>query len=314
MIPEVEKICNDIRAMRIQGAREVAKTAFRALNMEAQATEAVHTQELLSDLLETADELASTRPTEPMLRNSLRYAFSQIKKNKPSDIIEFKEIMAHEEKVFLKNLDLSISAIAEYGAKEIRPGSTVLVHCHSHTVVAILRRTQELDKDVRVICTETRPRYQGRITARELVEAGLDVTMVVDSAARLMLEQEKVETVLVGADAVTSRGDLFNKIGTSMIALSAYETQIPFYSAAELYKFDPATLWGQMEKIEERDPAEVFNANEIPGLKIRNPAFDVTLAKYITAYITEMGIVPPQGVISMVYNKMGIENPMNNKR
>jgi ribose 1,5-bisphosphate isomerase len=257
-----------------------------------------------------ADLLSATRPTEPMMRNSLMYVFSEVKASGPKTPDDIRELMEKEKDEYLEGLRKSIGAISEYGAREMPKGGTVLVHCHSHTVVGILKRAHEMGKGISVICTETRPKYQGRITAKELAGAGVPTTMVVDSAVKKFIGD--ADRVLVGADSLDSVGNLINKIGTSTIALVAFEKDVPFYSAAEMYKFDPMTLWGTITKIEERDASEVADPAEFPGVAIRNPAFDVTLAKYITAYITERGVLPPQSLLGMALKGgIRIENPMS---
>ncbi|PIN82922.1 translation initiation factor IF-2B subunit delta, partial [Candidatus Micrarchaeota archaeon CG11_big_fil_rev_8_21_14_0_20_47_5] len=159
-------------------------------------------------------------------------------------------------------------------------------------------------------CTETRPLFQGRITARELSEAGIDTTITVDSAAKYAMEEFDIDAVLFGADAITSGGDLINKIGTSQIAQIASSAGIPVYSAAEIYKFDPATLWGGREGIEMRGREELLCGKEFKKVKAFNPAFDLTRAKFISAYITELGILPPQGISRALCKKFSIKNPI----
>ncbi len=308
--PKVKTICRDIKALKIQGAREVAKWAVKALAIQAEESKAGSPEALRGELIEVADMLAATRPTEPMMRNSLMFVFSRIKQENPKNQKEIRELIKNEEKNYLVSLEKNISAISEYGAKEMPRGGTVLVHCHSHTVVGIITRAHEMGKGVKAICCETRPKFQGRITAKELARAGVPTRMIVDSAVKAFIGE--ADAVLVGADSIDSVGNLINKIGTSTIALVAFEKDIPFYSAAELYKFDPMTLWGTITRIEERDPAEVADPKEFKGVEIRNPAFDLTLAKYITAYITEMGVIPPQGLMGTAMNRgVWIENPMN---
>jgi len=153
-------------------------------------------------------------------------------------------------------------------------------------------------KNFKVICTETRPAFQGRITAKEMVELGVETTFIVDSAARSFMGN--VSLVLVGADAITSEGNVVNKIGTSTIAVLANEARKPFYVVSELLKFDPETLYGGLEKIEQRNPKEVWD--QAPEkLIVRNPAFDVTPRKYIHGFICEEGVVVPQSIVEVMH-------------
>jgi len=312
---EVEQTISDIRALRVQGARNVARAAMRAMAAQARASRARSAGALLAELVEAADALAGARPTEPMMRNalqdSLRYFFSRVRKGrrgrKPGPAELRREVLRIVTS-FEREMARSQEAIAEFGAREIPRGATVLTHCHSSTVTAILKRAQELGRGISAICCETRPLYQGHIAALELSSAGIPTTLIVDSAARAFMRD--ADLVLVGADAITSTGELVNKIGTSMVALIAYEDGIRFYSAAELYKFDPLTLWGRVEPIEERDASEVADVKELPRVKIRNPAFDITPAKHITAYITEHGLVSPGSVLALASRYFGLRNPM----
>ncbi len=308
--PEVKKICKDIRELKVQGARNVAIAAVKALNIQAKKSKAKKSGGLLSEMLEAADALAGARPTEPLLRNSIRnalkYVFYKMKKDRKRSVAELKKRMANEEKEYLKTMERNMGAISEYGAKEIPAGATVLTHCHSSTVTKLLIRAHGLGKDIKVINTETRPKFQGRITSRELADAGIDVTMIVDSAVETMMQD--VDLVIVGADAVTSIGDLVNKIGTAGIARLAHDHDLKFFCASELYKYDPMTLWGNAEEIEMRDPEEIANPREFPGVKIINPAFDLTQAKFISGYITEKGIVPPQAMMALAMKELDVES------
>ncbi|QLJ52702.1 MAG: ribose 1,5-bisphosphate isomerase [Candidatus Fermentimicrarchaeum limneticum] len=300
---EVEKIRKDIKRLRIQGARNVAKEAVRAMGIIARKSKAKSREELVNELLVAADELASARPTEPMLRNALRALFAEVR-NSTGGVEELRKLVEREEMEYFKRMRENEERMEEYGARELSGSSTVLTHCHSSSVVSILKRVDELGNGISVICTETRPKLQGLITAKQLSSAGVKVTLIVDSAVSHFIKD--VDAVLVGADAITSRGDLVNKIGTAGIAVIAHENGVSMYSAAETFKFDPLTLWGGIEKIEERKPEEVTNPKKLKGVEIRNPAFDVTPARYLTAYITEMGVIPPQSLLNVML-KGGIE-------
>ncbi|MHC4891477.1 MAG: translation initiation factor eIF-2B, partial [Planctomycetota bacterium] len=148
--------------------------------------------------------------------------------------------------------------------------------------------------------TETRPGFQGRITAKEMLALDVKTTFIVDSAARSFMRN--ADLVIVGADAITSEGNVINKIGTGTIALLAHETRKPFYVVSELLKFDPATVCGDYEKIEERSPDEIWKGAP-EKLIIRNPAFDVTRRDFIHGIICEEGIIPPHSVNEVIQRK-----------
>jgi ribose 1,5-bisphosphate isomerase len=173
----------------------------------------------------------------------------------------------------------------------------IFTHCHSSTVTRLLAKAKADGKNFKVICTETRPAFQGRITAKELVQLGIETTFIVDSAARTFMP--KADLVIVGADALTSEGNVINKIGTSTLAVLAHEARKPFYVVSELLKFDSITMYGGYEGIEQRNLAEVWK--EAPeGLKVRNPAFDVTPNRYIHGLICEEGIITPQSIAEVM--------------
>jgi ribose 1,5-bisphosphate isomerase len=161
----------------------------------------------------------------------------------------------------------------------------------------LLSKAKKDGKTFEVICTETRPVFQGRITAKEMLALGVKTTFIVDSAARSFMRN--ADLVIVGADAITSEGNVINKIGTGTIALLAHEARKPFYVVSELLKFDPATVCGDYEQIEERSPDEVWKGAP-EKLIVRNPAFDVTRRDFIHGVICEEGIIPPHSVVEVV--------------
>jgi len=307
MHSRVKKTIQDIQNLKIQGARNVAKAAILALRWQIQHSRARSLNALYNELLDAGTALAGARPTEPMLRNIIedatRYAFLVLKKQ-ARNIRDARRLMLQKEDELLQQMDRDVGQLAKHGAALIPDDSLVLTHCHSSSVTAILRKARAQGKTFEVAVCETRPLYQGRITARELAQHKIKVTLVVDGAMNLMMK--KADIVLVGADSVTSRGDLINKVGTSTLAHIARLHDVSFYSAAELYKYSPLTFFGQRERIEERDPKEIWDRPP-RGVKIHNPAFDVTAARYINGYITEEGIVPPQSLFAVASQKLKIK-------
>jgi len=290
--------------LKIQGARNIAQAAIGAMALQANESDAKTVDELKSDLLVAADALARTRPTEPMMQNSLRFLFAELAKRKAKNVDAARKAIVAEEKLLMKKFHDNAEKISEFGANEIPDDATVLIHCHSHTLIGALLRAEEKGKHPKVFCTETRPLFQGHISAKDLAAGGVDVTMIVDSAVKTMMY--KTDLVLVGADSVTSTGDLINKIGTAGIATIAKESDVRLFSCAELYKFDPLTRWGRMTEIEQRDAKEVADPKKFKGVKILNYAFDRTDAKYISGYITEKGVLPPQGFVSVAMREYGL--------
>lgn len=290
MPDEVTHIMRDIKSLKIQGARRVAEAAAKAIAVTAKKSKAKNNDEFIKEIESTANRLVSLRPTEPMVRNTMKYFIAHLEKGR--NIKEMKSIAVTVMKQYDKEFTDSFLKITKYGSEIIWDDQTVLTHCHSTTVNSILIHAHKR-KRIKVICTETRPRFQGHLTAKQLAQAGVDVTMIVDSAVKSLMKD--IDVVMVGADSITADGALYNKIGTSMVASVAHDMRVPFYSATQLYKFDPVSEWGKMTKVEMRPYKEVL-AKKIKGLKILNPAFDVTEPEYIRAYITDAGIVPPQEV------------------
>jgi ribose 1,5-bisphosphate isomerase len=290
----VEVTAEKIRRIEVQGARNVEIAAIQAFQTLAAETKAETKVQLLKELGAAQALFAGARETEPLMRNAMRFIISQTQTAQTEDIAALRGVVTENADQFLKDLAASSQRAAEIGAKRIGDGSVVFTHCHSSTVTKMLAKAKADGVDFRVICTETRPAYQGRITAKELVGLGIDTTFIVDSAARTFMSE--VDVAFVGADAITSEGNVVNKIGTGGIAVIASEARVPFYVVSELLKFDPETLHGGCEKIEQRNPVEVWP--EAPAkLTVRNPAFDVTPNRYIHGVICEEGIIPPQTVL-----------------
>ncbi len=296
----VRAAADKIRRLEVQGARNVAIAAVEALEALAKQTKAKTKQQFLKELSEAGTVLSASRETEPLMRNAVRYVLSQVQNSSESKVNAQAKIVSASSRQFLKNLEESIRCIAEIGAKRILDGMVVFTHCHSSTVTQLLRKAKNDGKTFEVICTETRPVLQGKITAKEMLALGIKTTFIVDSAARSFMK--KADIVMVGADAITSEGNVINKIGTGTIALLAEEARVPFYVVSELLKFDPETACGEYEKIEERSPDEVWK-NAPEKLIIRNPAFEVVRRGFIHGIICEEGIIPPHSVAEVVRRK-----------
>jgi len=297
MAESIYPIAKKISQLKIQGARNVAIAAIEALIDLSKKTKAKTKQKFLNELNEAQTLLFNTRETEPLMRNAIRWIISQIEESKRTEVIELTKIVESSANKFLLDLEKSKNKIARIGKKRIRNNSVILTHCHSSTVTKLLIDAKKEGKKFEVFCTETRPVFQGRITAKELIEKDIKTTLIVDSAARSIMKE--IDIVIVGADAITSEGNVINKIGTSSIALIAKESRKPFYVVSELLKFDPATVCGGYEKIEEREPSEIWK-DAPKKLIIKNPAFDVTRRDFIHGIICEEGIITPHSVFEAV--------------
>lgn len=279
MDARVEKTAVKIEKIEIQGAANIASAALDAVRDLLEAKQAITGK----TLKQNCDRLIATRPTEPMLQNAMRFALDGFRKGGRDGALDTCEKVG-------RVLVESKGRIAALGRRIIGNGSVVFTHCHSSSVVEIFRMAKREDgKMFSVVCTETRPLFQGHRTVRDLRALGIPVTLIVDSAANFFMPD--CDVVLVGCDAFVPEG-LINKIGTSQVALSAREHKKPFYCATSLLKFTEKC------EIEERAPSEITTefTEGRHGLKIRNPAFDLTPARYIAGAITEVGILKPSQV------------------
>jgi ribose 1,5-bisphosphate isomerase len=300
MAETIRSTAEKIHKLQVQGARNIAIAAVKAIQRMAEQTKAKNKAAFLAELKEAQSIFSASRETEPLMRNAIHWIITQAQTANTEKVDKLSQVVVSSASQFLKDLETSREQTAEIGAKRILDGSVVFTHCHSSTVTRLLAKAKADGKNFKVICTETRPAFQGRITAREMLELGVETTFIVDSAARTFMGN--VDVVIVGADGITSEGNVVNKIGSSAIAVLAHEARVPFYVVSELLKFDPATVSGECEKIEQRSPAEVWS--EAPAkLLVRNPAFDVTPNRYIHGLICEEGIIAPQSIVQVMQRR-----------
>ena len=301
---EVVKIAEYIREMKIRGAGRIARAAAHALKLAAIAYKGHDLGEYLEYMERVAQLLKSTRPTAVSLPNAVNYVMMRVKSARTLRDAIATAVRAADE---FTSLSLkAVETIGRIGAGLLEDGDVVLTHCNSSAALSVIKTAFKEGKKLRVYATETRPRFQGLISYRELTQAGIPTTLIPDSAVRFFMKE--VDKVIVGADAVAANGAVVNKVGTSMIALAAHEARVRFYVAAETYKFSPATVLGELVTIEERDPKEVVPPNVLassPRLRVRNPAFDVTPPEYIDAIITERGVIPPKAAILVLKEEYG---------
>ncbi len=287
---DVDETAKAIKDMRIRGAGRIARACASALYDFADSYEGTDRERLLEDLEKAKRKLIASRPTAVSLYNGVTASVKGAEKG--ADTEEIISIVKGHAEEFIENSRDAVKSIAELGSSIIRDGDVLMTHCNSSAAVAVIKEAHRQGKKIKVFATETRPWRQGLITVRELYDVGIDVTLIVDSAARLVMEG--VNKVFVGADTVTAQGTLINKVGTSQLALAAHERNIPFYACAETYKFSPLTLKGDNVRIEVRNTDEVARPGEVPeGVKIYNPVFDRTPGELITYYITESGMISP---------------------
>jgi ribose 1,5-bisphosphate isomerase len=304
----IESTYLQIRSMEVRGAGRIARTAVAALLDYCDKGRFGSAKEFYRGLSSAGERLKSARPTAVSLPNAVNFVLAAARRSeiREESIREAVRTVKGACEEFISSSLKATDTIAQYGAKRIADGDVIMTHCNSEAVTAVLVAAHEAGKKFEVLATETRPRFQGRITASTLAKKGVDVSLIPDTAVRVYMR--KVDSVLVGADAITANGAVVNKIGTSQVALAAHERRARFYVAAETYKLSPNTMLGELVEIEQRSPFEVVPKAYLksnPKVKVANPAFDVTPPEYIDLLITEKGLYPPQGVVFLMKELYG---------
>ena len=258
--------------------------------------------------LETVfDTLLSTRPTAVNIRWAVERIKKALSERKNDPIARLKEFLLTEANTILQE-DIEINkSIGRWGAQFIRDGDTIITHCNAGslatggygTATGPMRMAKEQGKKIEVIADETRPVLQGaRLTAWELMEDNIPVTLITDNTAGAIMQKGEIDLAIVGTDRTAANGDVANKIGTYSLAILCKEHSIPFYVAAPTSSIDFSMKSGELIPIEERSSEEVtsvFGCRVAPeGVRVRNIAFDVTPARYVTGIITEKGVFRPE--------------------
>ncbi|KUK44062.1 MAG: ribose 1,5-bisphosphate isomerase [Methanothrix sp.] len=291
-----------IRSMEIRGAALIGRAAARALKEFALSIEPSDLAEFNAEVGQAADILLNTRPTAVSLANAIR----MVMRRRGDDLESARRSLAENADDFVERSLLAVERIGEIGSRRVRDGDVILTHCNSSVALSIIKTAFDAGKDIKVIATESRPRYQGHLTIKTLDGWGITTELVVDSAVRTVINE--VDEVIVGADVITANGSLVNKIGTSQIALAAHEARTSFMVAAETYKFSPETMMGELVPIEMRAAEEVYpGISEFKHVRVRNPAFDVTPHQYIDVICTEVGAIPPEMSYLVIKEMLGWE-------
>ena len=308
--PAVTETAEDIASMEIRGAAAIADAAASALATQAETSEASSPTQFRDQLQEASRTLYETRPTAVSLPNALRYVLRGME---GTSVPELRSSTIARAESFRTDLEVAQEKLGRVGANRLRDGDTVMTHCHSTDALSCVRQALEDGKELEAIVKETRPRNQGHISARQLREWGVPVTLIVDNAAHRYLDD--ADHVLVGADSIAADGSVINKIGTSGLAVSARDRGVPVTVAAQTLKLHPDTMTGHTVEIETRDELEVLSEtarleitggeSDDPGLDVENPAFDVTPPRYVDAIVTEHGQFPPESVVMLMRELFG---------
>ena len=297
-------VAKAIKDMVVRGAPAIGVTAAMGVALGASKVRTKDIKVFKKEFGEISKLLASTRPTAVNLFWAIERMKGVVDGNSGATVAELKQKLVDEAiKIHAEDIEINRS-IGRHGGKLIKNNSTVLTHCNAGalatagygTALGVIRGAIEAGKNVAVYADETRPFLQGaRLTAWELHRDGIDVTLITDNMAGYMMKKGLIDSVVVGADRIAANGDAANKIGTYSVAILAREHKIPFYVAAPLSTIDRKIKHGDNIPIEERDASEVTHLTgkriAPKGIKIKNPAFDVTPNRLVTAIITEKGVV-----------------------
>ena len=303
------KTANDvakaIKTMVIRGAPAIGVAAAMGIALGMLKSRATGTKQFTTEFQKTCDLMAGTRPTAV----NLFWAIERMKKTFAEaaqggcSVDELKQRLVDDAQRIHDEDVASCRAMGAHGATLVPDSARILTHCNAGalatagygTALGVVRAAVEQGKKIAVMADETRPFLQGaRLTAWELIKDGIDTTVITDNMSASMMRLGHVDLVVVGADRIAANGDVANKVGTYGVAVLAKEHGIPFYVAAPISTVDLGTADGDGIPIEERNAREVTHVGSSrltpEGAHIRNPAFDVTPAKYVTAIITERGI------------------------
>ena len=298
------EVIQAVKEMRVRGAPALGVVAAYGMAMAAREIDTNDRSGFLSQLEGAGKEIAQARPTavnmawavERML--AVARAEGDMSQIRPRLLAQAKAIQEEDEELN--------RAIGGFGRELVPDGGSVLTHCNTGalatagfgTALGVIRASWEEGKRFQVFHTETRPFLQGaRLTAWELIQLGIPSTLIVDSAAGLLMREREIDCVIVGADRIAANGDTANKIGTYMLAALAKDNQIPFYVAAPISTVDMGLASGDEIPIEERPAEEVTGFGGVTtapkGIAVRNPAFDITPQGYISAIVTDRGVLRP---------------------
>ncbi len=309
---DLETVWTAIKTLQVRGAPAIGIAAAMGVAAAVQHSRARTSLALLHEVQTAAEHLATSRPTAV----NLFWALNRMKTVASAHAAmppEHLKVRLVQEAMLIRDEDAAMCrAIGRHGATLLRDGCTVLTHCNAGglataefgTALAPVYTMVETGRRVRVFADETRPLLQGaRLTAWELMQAGVDVTLICDNTAAQVMKEGRIDAVLVGADRIAANGDAANKIGTYGVAIAAKAHQIPFYVLAPSSTIDLSTPSGDKIPIEERSADEVScgfgQRTAPPGVNVYSPAFDVTPASLITAIISENGIARPDYATSL---------------
>ena len=318
---DYHKVAEGIRKLWIRGAPAIGIAAAMGIALGAQEISAGNFDELVEGMQPIFNTLLGTRPTAVNIHWAVIRIKKYLQENNRESIDKLKQMLIDESNRILEE-DIAVNrAIGEWGAQFIRDGDTILTHCNAGslatggygTATAPMLVAKEQGKSIHVIADETRPVLQGaRLTAWELMQSDIPVTLITDNTAGALMKRGMIDLAIVGTDRTTRNGDVANKIGTYTVAVLCKEHGIPFYVAAPLSSIDFDMPSGDLIPIEERSADEVrtVNGHQVApeGVNVINLAFDVTPAKFVSAFFTEKGAFKPRDLKKLVREDINLDS------
>ena len=310
---DVDTMWHAIKRLSVRGAPAIGVAAafgvllgVQKFNGSTGSPQGADRAQFLKLFHKTCDYLATSRPTAVNLFNMLDRMRAVVKRHSSANVDQLKKFLHQEAMAIFKEDQVVCRTMGDHGAKLIKNGMTALTVCNAGalatvdygTALGVFYSAKKKGKKFKVFSCETRPLLQGaRLTCWELVREKIDTTLICDNMAATLMQKGKVDIIFAGADRIAANGDAANKIGTYMLAVLAKHHGVPFYIVAPKSTFDPKTRTGKQIPIEERKPEEVTHfagvATAAKGVKVFNPAFDVTPSSLIAGIVTEYGIIRP---------------------
>jgi len=294
---EIISLIEEIRNDRTDGASQLARQAVKILKIAAERSQVDSLEQFLQEQKEVGKRLMSARPAMAPIFNIVSRLLSIIAgKATEMDLDSIRRFTISRTDEVIKGSLRAVAQIAKYGSELIADGDRIMTHSYSSTVVAVIEEAFTKHRDIEVIITRSGPGRTGERIAQELGLYGIPITFIDDAAMGFYVST--VSKVMVGADRVCADGKVVNGIGTYQLALVAERASIPFYVLCEMLKFDPR-LRGDEVDLEEKEPSEIVEAGRLPpGVKVKNPYFDITPLELVTGIVTENGLLGSEEVIS----------------
>lgn len=303
---QIDDIYKDIQNLNIQGATNVCIATFEGMKLYLELTQESDSKELYDEFFRVGDKLAHARENEPLATNGVtfvKFLFEKEYSDLPS-VSSMKRILREFCDDYLEMVNSSKKEIVENGRNELEKYKKILTHCHSSTVVSLIKNISQGKTEFEVVCTETRPLFQGRTTAKNLLAAGIKTTMIADSSAESFVVGRgnvNIEVALIGCDEILADGSAVNKIGSWGIGMASLFAKKPLYVVTPSLKLDYHSVL-ENNKMEIREDMELW-PDAPKELEIYNPAFEVIDAGLITGYITELGVIAAKNIVDVVVSK-----------